>query len=384
MQLGCTNWKARAHMVERFFKSEAASGVLLLAITILALGVANASFTAPLYFQTLASYVGGLSVLHWINDGLMALFFLLVGLEIKQELTGGELSTWSRRALPGLAALGGMVVPSLFYVAINQSNPAALNGWAIPTATDIAFSLGVLAMLGARAPAGLKIFLTALAIIDDLFAVLIIALFYGAGFSMLFLGLAAAAIAALLVLNRMRVAQLWPYLILGAALWFFVLKSGIHATLAGVVLAFLIPSAPGRKLEHALSNWVAFAIVPLFAFANAGVSLKGMSLGALAQPITLGVLVGLFIGKQVGVFGASWLGVKLGLGRLPSGTSWTALYGVAMLCGIGFTISLFIGALAFDDGHAQDAAKLGVLAGSLLSGLGGWVVLSLAARQRPA
>jgi NhaA family Na+:H+ antiporter len=381
VQLGCTNWKARGAMVEKFFKSEAASGVLLLGITVLALAVANMSFAAPLYFQTLASYVGGLSVLHWINDGLMALFFLLVGLEIKQELTGGELSTWSRRALPGLAALGGMVVPSLFYVAINHGQPGALHGWAIPTATDIAFSLGVLAMFGARAPAGLKIFLTALAIIDDLFAVLIIALFYGSGFSLLFLGLAAGAIVALLVLNRMRVVALWPYLILGALLWFFVLKSGIHPTLAGVVLAFTIPAEPGRRLEHALSSWVAFAIVPLFAFANAGVSLKGMSLGALAQPITLGVVAGLFIGKQVGVFGASWLGVKLGLGRLPSGTSWTALYGVSMLCGIGFTISLFIGGLAFADLHAQDAAKLGVLVGSLLSGLGGWIILSLAARR---
>jgi NhaA family Na+:H+ antiporter len=368
-------------MFERFFQSEAASGVLLLGTTVLALAAANLGFSAPLYFGTLDTYLGGLSILHWINDGLMALFFLLVGLEIKHELTGGALATWPSRALPGLAALGGMVAPALIYVAFNRTNPAALQGWAIPTATDIAFSLGVLAMLGSAAPASLKIFLAALAIIDDLLAVLIIALFYGSGLSVLFLSLAALTLGALIVLNRLKVMRLAPYLLLGALLWFFVLKSGLHATLAGVVLAFVIPAGPAQKLEHGLANWVAFAVVPLFAFANAGVSFTGMRLESLAEPITLGVAAGLVLGKQIGVFGAAWLGVKFKLGSLPEKTGWLHIYGVSMVCGIGFTISLFIGALAFTQADAQTGAKLGVLAGSLISGLLGWLVLSLAGRR---
>ncbi|OJT98152.1 MAG: Na(+)/H(+) antiporter NhaA [Alphaproteobacteria bacterium 65-7] len=369
-------------MIDKFFKSEAASGILLLGVTVAALGIANSPL-APAYDGALRAYIGGLSLLHWINDGLMTLFFLLVGLEIKRELAaGGELSGWDKRALPGLAALGGMAVPALIYVAVNRADPAALRGWAIPTATDIAFSLGVLAMLGSRAPAALKIFLAALAILDDLLAVLIIALFYGSGLSLPFLGLAGLVVAALLTLNRLGVARLWPYLLLGLLLWACVLKSGIHATLAGVLLAFVMPTAPGRRLEHGLADWVAYAIVPIFAFANAGVSLAGMSLATLTQPITLGVAAGLVLGKQTGVFGAAWLGVTLGLARRPAGMSWRALYGVSLLCGIGFTISLFIGALAFREADAQAAAKLGVLAGSLVSGLLGWLVLSRAARAR--
>jgi NhaA family Na+:H+ antiporter len=374
-------------MFEQFFKSEAAGGILLLVMTVLALVLANSPL-GPAYFGFLHAYAGGLSILHWINDGLMALFFLLVGLEIKRELTGGELSTWSLRALPGLAALGGMIAPAAFYLAVNRHAPEVLHGWAIPTATDIAFSLGVLALLGSRAPTSLKIFLTALAIIDDLFAVLIIALFYGNGLSLIFLGLAAVTAAVLALLSWRRVNPLWPYLLLGAALWFFVLKSGIHATIAGVILAFVMPKqgqgpSPSARLEHGLHKWVAFGIVPLFAFANAGVALAGMGLDTLVQPITLGVMAGLFLGKQVGVLGAVWLGVRLGLGKLPPNTSWLSLYGVSLLCGIGFTISLFISALAFPGSGAQDAAKLGVLVGSLVSGLGGWLVLSMAAR-RPA
>jgi NhaA family Na+:H+ antiporter len=374
-------------MFDEFLKSEAASGVLLLAMTALALVLANSPLGSA-YFGFLHAYAGGLSILHWINDGLMALFFLLVGLEIKRELTGGELSTWSRRALPGLAALGGMIAPAAFYLAFTRNAPEVLHGWAIPTATDIAFSLGVLALLGSRAPTSLKIFLTALAIIDDLFAVLIIALFYGNGLSLMFLGLAALTAAVLALLSWRRVNTLWPYLLLGAVLWFFVLKSGIHATIAGVILAFVMPkqgqeSSPSSRLEHGLHKWVAFGIVPLFAFANAGVALAGMGLDTLLQPITLGVMAGLFLGKQAGVLGAVWLGVRLGLGKLPPNTSWLSLYGVALLCGIGFTISLFISALAFPGSDAQDAAKLGVLVGSLVSGLGGWLVLSMAAR-RPA
>lgn len=374
-------------MVEKFFKSEASSGILLLGVTVLALIVANSPLSTA-YFDTLHVYVAGLSIHHWINDGLMALFFLLVGLEIRHELGHGALATWSGRALPGLAALGGMVAPAVIYAAFNWGG--ALHGWAIPTATDIAFSLGVLAMLGSRAPASLKIFLTALAIIDDLGAVLIIALFYGSGLSPLFLGLAAATLAVLEGLNRMGVKRLWPYLLLGAVLWFFVLKSGVHATIAGVLLAFVVPSSggaksPALKLEEALAGAVAFFIVPLFAFANAGVSLAGITAATLLQPITLGVAAGLVIGKQLGIFGACWLGVKMGLARLPAGTSWAAVYGVSLLCGIGFTISLFIGALAFNDEASVAAAKLGVLAGSLVSGVAGWLVLSrLSARTAKA
>jgi len=372
-------------MFETFFKSEAASGILLLAVTILALLTANSPL-APIYFDALHAYLGGLSLLHWINDGLMALFFLLVGLEIRRELSNGELSTWPRRVLPGLAALGGMAVPALLYVGFNQGGETALHGWAIPTATDIAFSLGVLALFGSRVPLSLKVFLTALAIIDDLLAVLIIAVFYGSGLALPWVGAAALLAAVIFGLSRARVLPLWPYLLLGVALWFCVLKSGIHATLAGVILAFVmpaqsLPSSPSVKLEHGLHKWVAFAIVPIFAFANAGVSLAGLSAATLVQPVTLGVAAGLFLGKQIGVFGVTFAAVKLGLGRLPPEISWRALYGVSLLCGIGFTISLFIGVLAFREPGLQDAAKLGVLAGSLLSGLIGLVVLRFALRD---
>ena len=375
-------------MFERFFRSEAASGILLMAVTVLALAVANSPL-APLYFASLHATIGGLSLLHWINDGLMALFFLLVGLEIRRELGEGELSTWPRRILPGLAALGGMVVPALIYVLFNPGGGPggeALQGWAIPTATDIAFSLGVLALFGTRAPAALKIFLTALAIIDDLLAVLIIALVYGSGLSMIWLAAALFVVLVLFGLSRARVAVLWPYLLLGLLLWACVLKSGIHATLAGVILAFVMPAqrapnSPSAALEHGLAKWVAFAIVPVFAFANAGVSLAGLGLAILVQPVTLGVAAGLFLGKQIGIFGITWAAVRLGWAQLPPDISWRALYGVSLLCGIGFTISLFIGALAFGDPGLQDAAKLGVLAGSLLSGLAGMLVLGRALRN---
>lgn len=375
-------------MFERFFRSEAASGILLMAVTVLALAVANSPL-APLYFASLHATIGGLSLLHWINDGLMALFFLLVGLEIRRELGEGELSTWPRRILPGLAALGGMAVPALIYVLFNRGGGPggeALQGWAIPTATDIAFSLGVLALFGTRVPAALKVFLTALAIIDDLLAVLIIALVYGSGLSMIWLAAALFVVLVLFGLSRARVAVLWPYLLLGLLLWACVLKSGIHATLAGVILAFVMPAqsapnSPSAALEHGLAKWVAFAIVPVFAFANAGVSLAGLGLAILVQPVTLGVAAGLFLGKQIGIFGITWAAVRLGWAQLPPDISWRALYGVSLLCGIGFTISLFIGALAFGDPGLQDAAKLGVLAGSLLSGLAGMLVLGRALRN---
>ncbi len=372
-------------MFGKFFQCEAAGGILLLAATILALLTANSPL-APAYLDTLHAYVGGLSIHHWINDGLMALFFLLVGLEIRRELESGELSTWPRRVLPGLAALGGMAAPALIYVVINRGGETALHGWAIPTATDIAFSLGVLALFGSRAPLALKVFLTALAIIDDLLAVLIIALFYGSDLALPWLAGAALLAAVIFGLSRARVTVVWPYLLLGLVLWVFVLKSGIHATLAGVILAFVMPSqtlagSPSNKLEHGLHKWVAFGIVPIFAFANAGVSLAGLGLSTLAQPVTLGVAAGLFFGKQIGVFGVTWAAVKLGLGRLPPEISWRALYGISLLCGIGFTISLFIGALTFREPALQDAAKLGVLVGSLISGLLGLGAIRLALRD---
>ncbi|HEV7259369.1 MAG TPA: Na+/H+ antiporter NhaA [Bosea sp. (in: a-proteobacteria)] len=378
-----------------FLKSEAAGGVLLMIAAALALAIAN-SPVASLYFSLLETYVGPLSLLHWINDALMAVFFLLVGLEIKREFIEGQLSSWSRRALPGIAALGGMVAPALIYVAMARGDPVALQGWAIPTATDIAFALGVLALVGSRVPVSLKIFLTALAIIDDLGAVIIIALFYTKGLSLPMLALAGAGIAGLIVLNRMNVTRLWAYLGLGAVLWLFVLKSGVHATLAGVALALTIPIGDGsdsdepehsplHTLEHFLHPWVAFLIVPIFGFANAGVSFTGMTPASALAPVPLGIALGLFLGKQIGVFGFSWLAVKAGLAAMPAKTSFLQLYGVALLCGIGFTMSLFIGALAFPEDAVElgKATKIGVLLGSVASAIAGAAVLQAAGRSKP-
>ena len=375
-------------VLREFLDSEAAGGLVLMAAAALALFVANSPL-ADAYFTTLETYVGPLSLLHWINDGLMAVFFLFVGLEIKREMLDGQLSTWSRRALPGIAAVGGMLAPAVIYVALNAGDPAALRGWAIPAATDIAFALGVLALLGSRVPASLKVFLAALAILDDLGAVLIIAVFYTDDLSLWALGGAAIVVLALVGLNRLKIRRLGPYLILGAALWVFFLQSGIHATLAGVVLALTIPlsftparpdrrDSPLHRLEHGLAPWVAFLIVPVFGFANAGVALGGFQPADLLAPLPLGVAAGLVIGKQVGVFGASWLAIRAGWADCPAGASFLQLYGVSLLCGIGFTMSLFIGLLAFAAPETQDAVKIGVLAGSLLAGLAGWTVLRFA------
>jgi NhaA family Na+:H+ antiporter len=371
-----------------FLREESAGGIILMICAALALIVANSPL-ATTYFDVLHVYVGGLSVQHWINDALMALFFLLVGLEIKREFLDGELSTWSRRALPGIAAAGGMLMPALIFIAINVGNPEHLRGWAIPAATDIAFALGVLSLLGPRAPVSLKIFLTALAILDDLGAVLIIAIFYTAKLSLLYLALAGVTLAALFALNRFRVFNLAPYLLLGVLLWFFTFQSGIHATLAGVALALTIPlhkspAAPDKKdsplhvLEHRLSPWVAFGIVPIFGFANAGVSLAGFTPSTLLEPVPLGVAAGLFLGKQIGVFGFSWAAIRFGLADRPANATWRQFYGVALLCGIGFTMSLFIGLLAFIDPHLQDETKIGVLLGSALSALLGWALIRTA------
>ena len=368
--------------------NEAAGGLVLMAAGVLALVVANSPL-APAYFGALKTYVLRLSILHWINDALMAVFFLLVGLEIKREMLDGQLRTWPDRALPGIAALGGMLVPALIYVAVNWGTPETLRGWAIPAATDIAFALGVLSLLGSRVPVSLKVFLTALAILDDLGAVLIIAVFYTADLSPVFLGGTLAVLGVLVGLNRSGVERLLPYLIVGVILWFLVLQSGVHATVAGVLLAMAIPlrRTPGRpeasgcaliRLEHALQPWVAFLIVPIFGFANAGVSFAGMSASALAQPVPLGIALGLFVGKQLGVFAFAWGAIRAGLADVPAHATWAQLYGVAILCGIGFTMSLFIGLLAFPTSEAlQDEVKIGVLTGSVLSALAGAALLRM-------
>ena len=370
---------------------EAGGGLVLMGAAALALIVANSPL-GEAYAHALHVKLGPLSLLHWINDGLMAVFFLLVGLEIKREVLDGSLRTWPDRLLPGLAALGGMAVPAAFYVALNL-NGETLRGWAIPAATDIAFALGVLALLGPRVPVSLKIFLSAVAIVDDLGAVVIIALFYTSGLDPLMLGLGAGLLAALVALNRAGVTRLAPYLVLGAILWVVVLRSGIHATVAGVLLALAIPirPSPGRPddaasplhiLEHALMPYVTYLIVPIFGFANAGVGLGGLSPSALLDPVTLGVVLGLFAGKQVGVFASVGLATMTGLARRPAHASWGQVYGVSVLCGIGFTMSLFIGGLAFAPGLHETETKLGVLAGSLLSGLLGAAVLLAASRPR--
>ena len=372
-------------------RSEAGGGLILMVAAALALVVANSPL-ADAYFDVLTTYLGPLNLLHWINDLLMAVFFLLVGLEIKREFLDGQLATARRRALPGVAALGGMAVPAIIFVAINW-NSGALRGWAVPVATDIAFALGVLALIGRRVPVSLRIFLTALAIIDDLLAVAIIALFYTDQLSLLWLGAAAATIALLVALNRRRVHGLAPYLMLGAALWVFTFLSGVHATLAGVALALTIPLArspgspdhgesPLHRLEHGIQPWVAYAVIPIFGFANAGVSLVGLGFDALLQPVALGVAAGLFFGKQIGVFMVTWGAIRLGWGDMPEDATTRQLYGVSLLCGIGFTMSLFIGLLAFDDPALQAQVKIGVLAGSILSALVGSIVLATSSREK--
>ena len=376
-------------MMRAFLAAEAAGGIILIAAAALGMLVANSALSAD-YFHTLHIDLAGLSLLHWINDGLMALFFLIVGLEIKREVLDGQLARWPDRLLPGLAAAAGVIMPAVIYVAINRGDATGLRGWAIPAATDIAFALGVLALLGPRVPGSLKIFLAAVAIIDDLIAVLIIALFYSGQLSLLPLALAVAGLACLTLCNRAGVNSLWPYVLIGVFVWFCVLQSGIHATLAGVAVAMTIPLrktpaapddqlSPLSRLEHGLHPWVAYAIVPLFGFANAGVSLSGVALSDLAQPVPLGIALGLFAGKQLGIFGTIWLLSRLGWASRPAHSTWAQVYGVALLCGIGFTMSLFIGGLAFaPHPDTGDAAKLGILLGSLASATAGFLVLRLA------
>ena len=373
-----------------FFQLEAASGLVLLIAAIIALVISNSNFS-ELYFTTLKQYlfIGvndfglKLSVHHWINDLLMAIFFFFVTLEIKREFIQGELANIKKALLPIIGAVGGMVVPALVYIAINFENIETLNGWAIPSATDIAFSLGILSLLGSRVPISLKIFLTALAIIDDLGAILIIAFFYSGDLSISYLSLILISYIFLLILNKLGIKKFLPYLIIGSFMWFFTYKSGIHATIAGVLLATTIPHRIKDKdfsllikLEHAISPYVAFMIMPIFAFANAGVSLEGLSLSSLLQPVPLGILLGLFVGKQVGVMIFSFIAVKTGAAQMPDKSSWLSLYGVSILTGIGFTMSLFVGNLAFAENIQYiDGVKIGVLAGSLLSTLFGYFIL---------
>jgi NhaA family Na+:H+ antiporter len=373
--------------ITRFFAAESAGGLILMASALAALLIANSPW-ASAYFSTLHINLAGLSIAHWINDGLMAVFFLLVGLEIKREMLAGQLASWGQRALPGFAALGGMLVPALIYLFVNRSTPETQGGWAIPAATDIAFALGVLSLLGKRVPVSLKIFLSALAILDDLGAVVIIALFYTSGLSTSMLLASAGVVALLIVLNRCGVRRLLPYLVAGALLWFFMLQSGVHATLAGVILALCIPlghrDQPARSpllfLEEKLHPWVAFAVVPIFGFANAGVSLAGISPSNLLDPVPMGVALGLLLGKQIGVFGFAAIAIRTGLAKLPEGSRWTQLYGIALLCGIGFTMSLFIGALAFAGSPLLvDEVKVGVLLGSVVAAILGVIVLRRAA-----
>ena len=376
--------------IRRALTSEAAGGLILMGAAALALVVANSGL-ADVYVQALHAQLGPLGVQHWINDGLMAGFFLLVGLEIKREALDGGLRRWPDRMLPGICALGGMVVPALVYAAFNLG-AGTLRGWAIPAATDIAFALGVLALLGRRVPVSLKIFLSAVAIVDDLGAVVVIALFYTGGLDLPMLGLAALGLAGLVGLNRAGVTRLSPYLALGLVLWVLVLRSGIHATVAGVLLALTIPirTSPGRpedaasplhRLEHALTPWITYLVVPVFGFANAGVPLGGLTPAVLLDPVTLGVAMGLFLGKQAGIFASLRIAVALRLAKRPAGAGWGQVYGVAVLCGIGFTMSLFIGGLAFESPLHETETKLGVLAGSLLSGLVGALILMLAPRR---
>ena len=378
--------------LKEFLRLEAASGILLLIAAMLAMAAKNSP--ADVLYDALldipvAIQFGGFDIskplLLWINDGLMAIFFFLIGLEVKREILAGELSEPSRLVLPVIAAFGGMAVPAAIYSVINWGDPIAIKGWAIPSATDIAFALGVLALLGSRIPQALKLFLMTLAIIDDLGAIIIIALFYTADLSITSLLIAVIAVSALFALNRKGVLRLTPYLFIGFILWAAVLKSGVHATLAGVLTAFFIPfkSEPGEsqtqleKLEHDLHPTVAYGILPLFAFANAGISFGGITIDSFLHPVPMGIAAGLFFGNQLGIFGFCWLAIKIGLAKLPEGVSWAQLYGVTLLCGIGFTMSLFIGSLAFEQSGPDYAVddRLGILLGSLLSGILGYIVL---------
>ncbi|WP_431469221.1 Na+/H+ antiporter NhaA [Sphingosinithalassobacter sp. LHW66-3] len=385
-----------------FLHSEASGGIVLIAAAVLAMVAANLPATADAYFGFLHFHTGpvispkygDMTVHLWINDALMAIFFLLVGLEIKREFVDGRLASWEHRRMPVVAAAAGMVVPAAIYLGVTWGDDTLVSGWAIPAATDIAFAIGVLALLGKRAPTSLKLFLTTVAIVDDMGAVAIIAIAYTAGLNTLALFAAAVVLLVMYVLNRSGVKRLWIYLAFAVVLWYFVFLSGVHATIAGVLTAMMIPitkspaapddaDSPLHKLEHAIAPWSAYAIVPLFGFANAGVSLAGLTPAVLLLPLPLGIALGLFLGKQIGILGSIWLATRLRFAPKPSGCTWAQIYGVSMLAGIGFTMSLFIGGLAFPGNELLvDEVKLGVLSGSILSALGGYLVLRFAPSPR--
>lgn len=384
-----------ARAIEKFFGHEASGGILLMLSAVAAMVVANSSLSDG-YHGALNTYLAvtfdgeGIEkpLILWINDGLMAVFFFLVGLELKRELIEGKLKNPRDVVLPGMAAVGGMVLPAAIFVMLNWGNTVNLGGWAIPAATDIAFALGVLALVGDRVPSSLKVFLLTLAILDDMGAILIIALFYTADLKVDYLFLALLPLLGLAYLNYKKSHRIAPMILLGVIMWFFVLKSGVHATLAGVVMAFFIPikdkwgKSPLHALEHGLTPYVLYLIVPIFAFANAGVVLKGLSVSDVIAPLPLGIALGLIVGKMVGVFGVTFVMVKTGLARLPSGATWAQIYGIACLAGIGFTMSLFIGGLSFSDPTLMNEVRIGVLAGSILSGLLGYVALMWASSPR--
>ena len=371
-----------------FLKQESAGGIVLIAAAALALLAANTMFSGS-YFGALDTpvsvAVGSFAIdkplLLWINDGLMAVFFFLVGLEVKREVVEGQLSSWNQASLPLVAAIGGMAMPALIFVGLNMGSPDNISGWAIPAATDIAFALGILSLLGPRVPVALKALLLAIAVIDDIGAITIIALFYSGSIDTAMLGGGALALAAMIVLNRFKVGSSIPYMLLAIVLWVFILKSGVHATLAGVAAAMTIPmrardgSQPLERMEHFLHPWVAFLVIPIFGFANAGVSLGGLEFTDLLAPLPLGIALGLLIGKQIGIFGFAFLAVKTGLARLPENVGWRQVHGVSLLAAIGFTMSLFIGNLAFDSAAQVDAVKIGVLSGSVIAALAGFFLL---------
>lgn len=383
--------------IETFLKKESASGIILMFAAVFAMIIANSPWVS--WYNLLLDVpvvvaVGSFEIakplLLWINDGLMALFFFLVGLELKREFLEGDLSKPGQVTLPAIGAIGGMAMPAMIYVAFNYDNPSALNGWAIPTATDIAFALGILAIIGSKVPLQLKVFLTSLAIFDDLGAIVIIALFYTEQLSMLSLVVAASMITILLVLNKKNVTSTSPYIFIGIVLWAAVLKSGVHATLAGVILAFFIPikgkgddPSPLKSLEHNLHSTVAFIVLPIFAFANAGISFVDVGVAQVMSPVPLGIILGLLVGKQLGVFGFCFIAIKLGFAKLPENVNWTLLYGVALLCGVGFTMSLFIGSLAFEQMNDIPLYKdrLGIVIGSLISGVLGYLVINHAVKK---
>ena len=383
-------------ILRKFFRLKSAAGILLLLAAIAAIVVEN-SFLSDSYSKLLHSSISlkisnftiDKDLHHWINDGLMAIFFLLVGLEIKRELIQGHLSTRQQFSLPAVAAIGGITVPAIIYISLNFGNDVTTNGWAIPTATDIAFALGVVTLLGDRVPISLKVTLVAIAIIDDLMAIIIIATFYTSDLSIYYLLLAAVATFILFLLNNRQINKLFPYIIVGILLWMFVLKSGIHASLAGVLLAQFIPlnskdnssHSPLQNLEHSIAPWVNFIILPIFAFANAGVSFSGMKLNLLWDPVTLGIILGLFFGKQIGVMLFTYVGSLLRVCKLPSDISWAQYYGLSLVTGIGFTMSLFIGSLAFTDPEYQTSVRLGVLIASLLAGILGYLTLRITTKS---